>query len=146
MKSQTERWAVSVIGLITLLLAAPYVQCLGDDTFIYMRVIENFLESGRIEYNSGEPAYLVTSTTWFFIWTAATKLLGNIDLARYVLSIAFHGVAIWSTWLVARRLMENPYLRLSAVAIAFLDPFYMRWMWAGWESGMKSRRLILVHG
>jgi hypothetical protein len=136
-KPHTERWILSAICLLTLVLSVPYVQCLGDDTFIYMRVIENFLDSGQIEFNAGEPAYLVTSTTWFYVWTTFTKMLGDIDLARYVLSTMFHGLAFLSTWLVARHLVRNPYLRLIALAIAFLDPFYLRWMWAGWETGMK---------
>lgn len=133
----TERAALLVLCLITLAFGVPYVQCLGDDTFIYMRVIENFLRSGTIEFNPGEPCYLVTSPTWFFLWANFTRVLQDIDLARYVLSVAFHLLAFLSTWLVARRLIRNPYLRLLTLAVAFLDPFYLRWMWAGWETGMK---------
>jgi hypothetical protein len=136
-RSGPGRGALFALCFLTLVLSIPYVQCLGDDTFIYMRVVENFLRSGQIAFNPGDPCYLVTSPTWFFLWAGTTKVLGNIDLARYVLSVIFHCLAFFSTYLVARRLIRNRFVLLVTLAVAFLDPFYLRWMWAGWETGMK---------
>ncbi|MFC1789329.1 hypothetical protein ACFLZE_05410, partial [Thermodesulfobacteriota bacterium] len=75
------------------LFSLPFINCLGDDTFIYMRLIKHFLLTGRFEYNPGEACYAMTSLTWFLAWSGGTALFGDIDIARYILSLLSHLLA-----------------------------------------------------
>lgn len=121
----------------SLLIALPYVQCLGDDTFIYMRQIDNVLSRGKLEYNLGEPCYGMTSVTWFFSWVAAKALLGDMDWSRYVISLLAHVLAFVGIHRLAGRLIRNPLLVLVVTCAVVFDPFYVRWFWSGWEMAAK---------
>lgn len=146
-RGEMNRTCLFLICFASFLFSLPYIQTLGDDTFIYMRLINNFLQTGRMEYNIGEPCYLFTSVTWFFSWAGATSLLKNIDMARYLLSFLSHIFAFLMVLLVAKKLIRNRFILFITLAIIFFDPFYLRWFWAGWEVSPKialSALLIFV--
>lgn len=48
----------SLLCIVSINLNHTICTILGDDTFIAIRAIECFLDSGRIEYNIGEPHYI----------------------------------------------------------------------------------------
>ena len=121
----------------SILASLPYVQCLGDDTYIYMRLIDNLLDRGRLEYNPGEPCYGMTSVTWFFAWAAVKALTGSMDVSRYLISFAGHVLAFVGVLQLARRLIRDPVIVLCVVAAIVFDPFYLRWFWSGWEMSAK---------
>lgn len=125
------------ILLLSAVLSLPYVQCLGDDTFIYMRMIKNFIGTGLFEYNVGEPCYAMTSLTWFLAWSGATVIFGDMDVARYVLSIICHVLAFVGLYLLGRHVIRNRQVLALALVAICLDPFYLRWFWAGWEVSPK---------
>jgi hypothetical protein len=133
----TTSYLLFILFLTSLILSIPFIQLLGDDTFIYMRAINRFLGSGRLEYNFGEPCYLTTSITWFIAWANMTALLKDIDIARYILSFLMHIVAFVTILPLARRLIKNRLVLLVTLATIFLDPFYLRWFWGGWEVSAK---------
>jgi hypothetical protein len=121
----------------SLLLSVPFLNCLGDDTFIYMRMIRNFLQYRAFEYNHGEPCYAMTSLTWFLGWAGLTGLLHDIDLARQVGSLIGHTLAFTGIYLLSGRLIHDRFVRLLTLAVVFFDPFYIRWFWGGWEVSLK---------
>jgi len=126
-----------IICFASIFLSLPYVQTLGDDSFIYMRLINNFLETGRLDYNLGEPCFLFTSITWFFSWAGTTALLKDIDTARYLLSFLSHIFAFVLIFLIAKKLIRNRFILFITLATIFFDPFYLRWFWSGWEVSPK---------
>lgn len=136
-KIQLSGRSFALLCVGTIVLSIPFITCLGDDTFIYMRIIRNFLDTGRFEYNTGEPCYIMTSITWFFSWAGLTALTGSFDASRYILSVLFHVFAFYALFLLARRLIRNGFIVFLVLCTAYFDPFYLRWFWAGWETSLK---------
>ena len=128
-------WGLAVTCL-SLLLSLAYLNTLGDDSFIYRRLIENFLQSGRIEYNPGEPCYAMTSATYFFLMSALTGGFGW-NIARYLISPLSHLFAAWALFGLGSRLIRRRALLVVVLAAVLFDPFYLRWFWAGWEMSFK---------
>ena len=113
-------WGLAVTCL-SLLLSLAYLNTLGDDSFIYRRLIENFLQSGRIEYNPGEPCYAMTSATYFFLMSALTGGFGW-NIARYLISPLSHLFAAWALFGLGSRLIRRRALLVVVLAAVLFDP------------------------
>ncbi len=124
------------LALFSLLLSLPYVHTCGDDSFIYFRLIENFLSTGRLEYNPGEPCYAMTSVTFFFTMAELVRWLG-LTGGRYAISLIGHFFAVGALYALGRRLIRTRAVLGVVLAAILLDPFYLRWFWAGWEMSFK---------
>lgn len=127
---------IAAVAILSALLSLAYLDTCGDDSFIYFRLIENFLRTGQIEYNPGEPCYAMTSATFFAFFSLLARGFG-LDGARYVLSPLSHLLAVWALFGLGRRLIRNQALLAVVLAAVFFDPFYLRWFWAGWEMSFK---------
>lgn len=136
MKNNTTMAALSAIAALSLCLSVAYLNTLGDDSFIYRRLIDNFLETGRIEYNPGEPCHAMTSAIYFFLMTGLTRVFGW-EAARYLISPFSHVFAVWALYGLGRRLIRSKAVLWVVLVAILVDPFYLRWFWAGWEMSFK---------
>jgi hypothetical protein len=129
---------ISILGvaLVSLLLSVAYLNTCGDDSFIYFRLIENFLRTGQLEYNAGEPCYAMTSVTFFFLFSGLARELG-LDGGRYAISLLGHVFAVVTLLGLGRRLIRSRTVLMVVMAAILFDPFYLRWFWAGWEMSFK---------
>ena len=76
MKSNRILHIALAIAAVSLLLSLAFLNTCGDDSFIYFRLIENYLQTGQLEYNPSEPCYAMTSTTYFFVFAESARWLG----------------------------------------------------------------------
>lgn len=136
MKTRFRYFSILAVALVSILLSLAYLDTCGDDSFIYFRLIENFLRTGQLEYNSGEPCYAMTSVTFFFLFSGFVRWLGQ-DGGRYAISLLGHIFAVAALFGLGRRLIRNPAVLGLALAAVVLDPFYLRWFWSGWELSFK---------
>ena len=126
-------WALAAAGFA---LSLPYLDTCGDDAFIYFRMVVNFLRTGQLAYNPGEPCYAMTSATFFFTLAGLVKVLG-LTGGRYAISLLGHALAAALLFGLGRRLVRDRRVLLVALAAILFDPFYLRWFWAGWEMSFK---------
>ena len=136
MKFRLFPWPFWAVAIASLGLSLPYLDTCGDDSFIYFRLIENFLRTGQLEYNPGEPCYAMTSATFFFTMAGLVRWLG-ITGGRYAISLLGHAVAAAALYGLGRRLVRDRRVLVVALAAILFDPFYLRWFWAGWEMSFK---------
>ncbi len=136
MKIGRDLILLMAVTALSLLLSVAYLNTLGDDSFIYRRLIENFLETGRIEYNQGEPCHAMTSATYFFLMSGLTHVVGW-HAARYIISPLSHLFAAWALYGLGRRLIRRQAILFVVLAAILIDPFYLRWFWSGWEMSFK---------
>jgi hypothetical protein len=126
----------------------------GDDTFIYMRYVENAVAGRGYVFNAGERSYGVTSPAWAFFMAPFAAVAGNkVGLWKGVgvvltavrtavlcfLLARISGSSLWAAILTvlvigephtfrwASSGMEGPLALLTLVGIAW-------WFWAFWRS------------
>lgn len=136
MKSNRILHIALALAAVSLLLSLAFLNTCGDDSFIYFRLIENYLQTGRLEYNPSEPCYAMTSTTYFFVFAELARWLG-LQGGRYAVSLLGHAFAVVALAGLGRRLIRNRGVWALALAAILFDPFYLRWFWAGWELSFK---------
>ncbi len=136
MKFRWLSWPFWALAAAALALSLPYLDTCGDDSFIYFRMVENFLRTGQLEYNPGEPCYAMTSATFFFALAGLVKALGLAG-GRYAISLLGHALAATLLYGLGRRLVRDRRVLFVALAAILFDPFYLRWFWAGWEMSFK---------
>jgi Dolichyl-phosphate-mannose-protein mannosyltransferase len=138
MKStKTIPWLLLLIG-IGLLTSLPFWNLKGDDVFITFRYVENLVEHGQLAYNLGEPTYGFTSPVWLGIQSLFFLIVRNIFISSWVACFLSFIGCIVSLWLLAGQMIGSPRLRFFAVLVVLVDPWFMRWAFAGQEITFKT--------
>lgn len=107
---------------------------LGDDTYIYLQYVKNFLANGELAFNSGTPSYGFTAPLWFFMMAFMVSITGQPLASPALLSIAF-GLASVILW--ARIIMSmtaDTKKRMLFLLIVALDPNLLKHAWMGMEA------------
>lgn len=143
MNSPIRMFSILAVALVSLLLSMAYLNTCGDDSFIYFRLIQNFLTTGQLEYNPGEPCYAMTSVTFFFLLASFVRWLG-LDGGRYAISLLGHVFAVVALFGLGRRLIRSRAVLTLVLAAILFDPFYLRWFWSGWEMSFKIAAAALA--
>lgn len=136
MTMKTNGYLMLVVAVASVLLSLAYFNTCGDDSYIYFRLIENFLKAGQLEYNPGEPCYAMTSVTFFFLFAGLVREFG-LDGGRYAISLLGHVFALVTLFGLGRRIIRSRAVLTIVVAAVLFDPFYLRWFWSGWELSFK---------
>jgi hypothetical protein len=116
----------------------------GDDTFIYMRYVQNALEGAGFAFNPGEPSYGVTSLLWTLLMAPVAALAGNTVRVWQAISALLLGAAAGTLigGLRARGLGLAGAGGLAAVLC--LEPHTFRWSGSGMENGLAVLALTLL--
>ncbi len=135
-RRHTALWLIALIlfGLITTL---PFWNAKGDDVFIAFRYVRNFVDHGQLAFNLGEPTYGFTSPLWIFLLSGAYALIGDMYVAAWSLCLLSFIAFILILWALASRIIDAPILRATAIGLVLIDPWFMRWAFAGHEITFK---------
>ncbi|MEN6626178.1 MAG: hypothetical protein ABFD69_08145 [Candidatus Sumerlaeia bacterium] len=99
-----RNWEILAFAAALLACCLYYATALGcriDDSFIYLRVAENFLDSGRPIYNIGDERFISTSPLWLFLIIAAKLVVWGAELTSiskwlYILSLVASSLCLRS--------------------------------------------------
>jgi hypothetical protein len=138
---QHKKWidVVCVIGLILvgILTTLPYWNAKGDDAFITFRFVKNLVEYGQLAYNLGEPIYGFTSPVWLGILAAVYAIVRDMYLSVWIACFLSLTVCVTVLWVLATRIIESYLFRILAIAFLLVDPWFIRWAFAGQEISFK---------
>jgi hypothetical protein len=106
-----------------------------DDTYIYMRYVNNFLSGYGMVYNIGEPSHGITSFIWPQIMSFMALIFGNTILVwKFVGAIFFAGGI--SLIFLALNNSSKLLMRLLVIFPCLVAPFTLRWSSSGMENGI----------
>lgn len=107
---------------------------LGDDTYIYLQYVKNFLANGELAFNSGIPSYGFTAPLWFFMMSFMVMITGQPLASPALLSIAFGlaSVILWAK-IIMSMTADNRKKILFLLLVA-LDPNLLKHAWMGMEA------------
>ncbi len=133
------------LGLAGAAAAAAYGgSAVGDDTFIYMRYVENHLAGHGFVYNAGEPSFGLTSPAWAFVMSGVTRFSGNVLPAWRMTALALFGAAGMLLFLgLVRRGLGYGWAG-SLAALVLLEPHTFRWASSGMENALALFALSLL--
>lgn len=112
----------------------------GDDTFIYMRYVNNLNNGSGFVYNLNEKSFGTTSILWPLIMFPVTKIFGNqVETWKLFASLL---VVIKAFILFIFFLYLNIEVKNSSflTTFSFLEPHTFRWL----SSGMENSIAILL--
>jgi len=98
LKKLTEKYQAFSFFILTAVMAyycAVNTSVVLDDAFIYFRITENLLTTGKPIFNAGDNSFIATSPLWVFLLALAKALFPHtgLPLIAKLLSIALLGVA-----------------------------------------------------
>jgi len=131
---------VSVLLLTTLGVYLYGGESSGDDTFIYMRYVQNFIETGRFVYNFNEPSYGVTSAFWAFLMVPVSWLGGNSLYVWKVWGSLLVGIAAGLLLIIMQLKKIYGILALLLMSLILTEPHNLRW----YSSGMENSLVLLA--
>lgn len=116
----------------------------GDDTFIYMRYVENALRGRGFTYNHGEPSYGVTSLLWTLLMTPVAALFGNVVATWKAATVVLSAARASLLLLLLRRVGAPRPWAAALVAVALLEPHTFRWSSSGMEGALALFALTAI--
>jgi hypothetical protein len=126
--------SLSAIGLLTTL---PFWNVKGDDVYITYRYVVNLVEHGQLAYNLGEPTYGFTSPLWLGVQSLFYVIFRNIYLSSWIACLFSFVACIVGLWLLAEQMIRSNWLRFFSISMLLVDPWFMRWAFAGQEITCK---------
>lgn len=129
-------WILCLAG-IGLLTTLPFWNVKGDDVYITFRYVVNLVEHGQLAYNLGEPTYGFTSPLWLGFQSLLYLPLKNIYISSWIACLFSFIACIVCLWLLAEQMIRSNLLRFLSIAMILVDPWFMRWAFAGQEITFK---------
>lgn len=126
--------ALLVLFLLSILYAR-HIYAPSDDTFIFLVYARNFLEGNGFTFN-GIAVEGYSSTLWLLMITALGILGVDLLTTALALSILSGGIALISTYYLARKLSLNPIWSLLPVALLAATGDFTFYMSVGLEQVM----------
>ena len=116
----------------------------GDDTFIYMRYVNNINNGNGFCYNLHEKSYGTTSVLWPLLMVPITKIFGN-EIEIWKLTSCFFGVLkSLIVFLFLSSLNLNLIKSFFFTFFSFLEPHTFRWLSSGMENSVSIFFLTLT--
>ena len=138
-----ERSFTTVL-LIILLLGFTFLVIqnawLGDDSYITLRTVENFINGYGLVWNIAERVQAYTHPLWMFVLSAVYFVIRDIYFATVGASI---GVSILTLWLVMRYLAKSELTLIAAVITLCLSKAYVEYATSGLENPLTHLLLVL---
>ena len=106
-----------------------------DDTYIYMRYVDNFLSGHGMVYNIGEQSHGVTSFIWPQIMIFMALIFGNTILVWKFVGAIFFAGGISLTFLALNN-SSKLLMRLLVILPCLVAPFTLRSSSSGMENGL----------
>jgi arabinofuranosyltransferase len=129
MKNFYNYLQLAVILLIGI-SAVFYFNFTAEDAYITYRYAENWVNTGSLVYNAGEPINALTSPLHAILSAALFFVTGNTVLSNKLLSFVF---LLLSALLVWYRYREHLHLRLLALLL-LVPPCVLLWTFGGLET------------
>ena len=123
--------------VIVLLLIAFYTYILiintwiGDDAFITMRTVDNFLNGYRLTWNVGERVQSYTHPLWMFSLIATYAFIRDPFATIYLVSIA---TSVITVIIVVTKIARNAYAAAVAIAILTFSTAFIDYSTSGLEN------------
>src|SRR5581483_4488031 len=134
-----------LIATAVLILATAFVMLYGgasagDDTFIYMRYIQNALSGHGFTFNPDEPSYGCTSALWIFVMKPIAIIAGNSVWTWKISSSVLFGLRASVLYLFVSRFRIGTAWSLLLTIVVVAEPHSLRWG----SSGMENSLAVLL--
>jgi hypothetical protein len=114
----------------------------ADDTFIYMRYVDNALSGHGYVFNVGERSYGFTSAVWTLLMTPVAAVFGNSIETWKIASWCCYALLVGAVLVLAAR-SEGRYAVPLAAAVV-LEPHLVRWSGTGMENALAAIAVLGV--
>ncbi|MEJ2494257.1 MAG: hypothetical protein P8Y79_08005, partial [Ignavibacteriaceae bacterium] len=121
-----------------------YPQFMGDDTFIHIGFIKDFI-SGKGFSFTGIKTYGTTSPMWVILGATLTKIISSPELSIRLLSGFFTLTTVYIFYIVLVRSHINKIIIYAALTSLVLNPFFLRWALTGMEATAAMTLLLLIY-
>src|SRR5215212_6625353 len=116
--------------IITGISAVFYFNFTAEDAYITYRYAENWVTSGSLVYNEGEPINAMTSPLHAMLSAALFLVTGNTVLSNKIISLL---LLLISALLVWYRYRDQLHLQVLALILLF-PPCVLLWTFGGLET------------
>jgi arabinofuranosyltransferase len=120
---------LTIVILITISVVF-YFNFTAEDAYITYRYAENWLNTGSLAFNEGEPINAMTSPLHAILSAALFSVTGNTVLSNKIISLV---LLLLSTLLVWYRYRKDPPFQVLAL-ILLLPPCVLLWTFGGLET------------
>ena len=108
-----------------------YFNFTAEDAYITYRYAENWVNTGALVYNEGEPINAMTSPLHAVLSAALYFLTGHTVLSNKILAL---GLVLTSALLVWNRFRNHPHWQLLVLILILLPPSVLLWTFGGLET------------
>ncbi len=120
--------AILVVSLVAWVFYFPFVV---DDAYIVARYAENFIDSGSLVFNQGEPVSALTSPLHALLEALLYRLIGDTLTSYKIVALL---LLLASALLIALTFRKNGYALLMSLSILLLPPCILLWTFGGLET------------
>ncbi len=126
-----------LVAFTAVLLGHAWV---GDDAYITLRTVRNFVEGHGLRWNLHERVQSYTHPLWLFVLSIAYFLFRSAYAAVMVPSLA---LAVGAVWLVCQRICRSPAAGLLALAVLISSKSFMDYCTSGLENPLSYFLYVL---
>lgn len=112
---------------------------LGDDSFITLRTVDNFLHGYGLTWNTDERVQAYTHPLWMFMLSAVTFVVHRPYIAALLLGF---GVSFLAVALFAFRLAQSPLLAIAGVLCLTASKAFVDYSTSGLENPMTHLLIV----
>ena len=134
----------STVLLIVLLVGFAFLVIknawLGDDAYITLRTVENFVNGYGLVWNVAERVQAYTHPLWMFLLSAVYFVMRDVYFATIGASIT---VSLLTLWLLVRSLAKSELTVIVAIITLSLSKAYVEYATSGLENPLTHLLLVL---
>lgn len=117
--------------IIVVISMIAYFNFTAEDAYITYRYAENFVNTGALVYNEGEPINAMTSPLHALLSAALFYVTGNTVLSNKIVGVILLFLAAALVWY---RFRNRPQWQLLALILALMPPAVLVWTFGGLET------------
>jgi arabinofuranosyltransferase len=120
----------SVLGVFAI-SCVYFAKFTAEDAFITYRYAENWINTGSLVYNTGEPINAMTSPFHAIFSAAIFQLTGNTVLGNKIVAVI---LLLLSALIVWNQFRDSPRWQMFALVLVLLPPSVILWTFGGLET------------
>ena len=128
---ESRRRAIAFVLLAVFAVMATRIAWVGDDSFITMRTVENFVHGFGLTWNPGDRVQSFTHPLWLFVITALYFVTGAPYYTLIILSLFF---SILAVAIVIYGFSESPHQAALALVALLFSTAFMDYTTSGLEN------------
>ena len=136
--TRLERAGLLAALLLAAVLVLPLRGYLTDDTFIHLQYARHLADGHGPVFNVGERVYGCTSPLWMLLLALAMTLGADGLAAAKALGAASTLASVVLLFVLARRTLRAPALRVAAVVTWAAHAWMIRWALSGMETPLAA--------